>query len=93
MLPEILFAVVFKDFLGKAIAANYTELVPVMLTNFHALGARMSIKIHYLFSHLGKFSKIFGDVSEEHGDRFPRDIKLIERYPGRWDSHMMVDYC
>ena len=57
-----------------------------MLTNFQALGARMSIKIHYLFSHLG-------EVSEEQGERFHQAIKNMEmRYQGRWDSRMMSDY-
>ncbi|KAM4040625.1 uncharacterized protein ACNLHF_011913 [Anomaloglossus baeobatrachus] len=35
-----------------------------------------------------------GDVSEEQGKRFHQYIKTMEeRYQGRWDSHMMADYC
>ena len=42
---------VVKEFLGKNKADNYQELVEMMLTNFQALKARMSINVHYLFSH------------------------------------------
>ena len=54
----------------------------------------MSIKLHYLFSHLDYFPANLGDVGEEQGKRFHRDIKvMVERYQGRWDTYMMSDYC
>ena len=56
---------VAKELLGKTKAAKYKELVQVMLSNFHALEARMSIKLYYLFNRLNKFSKNLGDLSEE----------------------------
>ena len=35
-----------------------------------------------------------GDVSDEQGERFHQDIKVMEeRYQGRWDIKMMADYC
>ena len=75
-------------------APNYAELVQDMLNNFKNLGANMSIKLHYLHSHLDRFSENLGDLSEEQGERFHQDIKIMEeRYQGRWDSHMMADYC
>ena len=45
----------------------------MMLTKFHGLRARMSIKIHYFFD---KFPENVGDVSEEQGKRFSQNIKL-----------------
>ncbi|KAF2351930.1 hypothetical protein FHG87_017314, partial [Trinorchestia longiramus] len=58
------------------------------------LRCRMSIKIHFLHSHLHNFKENLGDVSEEQGEHFHQDIKTMEeRYQGRWDSHMMADYC
>ena len=34
-----------------------------------------------------------GDVSEEHGEQFHRDIKEMEqRYVGHWKANMMGDY-
>ena len=85
---------VVKEFLGKTKTDCYQDIVKQMLTNFQALGARMSIKIHYLFSHLGRFPENLGEVSEEQGERFHQAIKNLKmRYQGRWDSRMMSDYC
>ena len=54
----------------------------------------MSIKVHYLHSHLDHFSKNLGDLSEEQGERFHQDIRVMEeRYQGRWDATMLADYC
>ena len=54
----------------------------------------MSIKLHYLQSHLDLFPDNLGVVSEEQGKKFHQDIKVMEdRYQGRWDSHRMSDYC
>ena len=85
---------VVREFLGNTKASNYRYLVDVMLRNFQAFGLRMSIKLHYLFSHLDYFPENLGDVSEEHGEGFHQDIKMMEeRYQGRLDAHMMSDYC
>ena len=65
----------------------------VMLQNFQALGARMSIKLHYLFSHLDYFPETLGDVREEQRERLHHDIRTMEgRYQGCWGSHMMAGY-
>ena len=80
--------------LGNHKALNYVELVENMLTKYQEMGANMSIKIHFLHSHLDRFSENLSDFSEEQGERFHQDIKVMEeRYQGRWDRHMMVDYC
>ena len=83
-----------KEFLGKPKADCYQDIVKQMLTNFQALRARMSIKILHLFSHLGRFPENLCDVSKEQSERFHQAIKNMKmRYQGRWDSHMMSDYC
>ena len=88
------YVLVIREFPGNTKASNYRNLVNVMLQNFQALGARMSIKLHYLFSHLDYFPENLGGVSEEQGERFHQDITMMEeRYRGRWDSHMVADYC
>ena len=85
---------VMREFLSNTKSSNYQILVDVMLQNFQALGARMSIKLYYLFSHLDYFTGNLGDVSEEQRERFHQGIRTMEkRYQGRWDVHMMVDYC
>ncbi|KAK5647850.1 hypothetical protein RI129_002742 [Pyrocoelia pectoralis] len=88
------FVMVVKNFLGNHKAENYEELVQQMLLNFKNLGTNMSIKVHFLHSHLDKFPDNLGNFSEEQGERFHQDIKeMEERYQGRWDHHMMADYC
>ena len=85
---------VVREFLCNTKACNYQHLVDLMLRNFQDLGAIMSIKLHYLFSHFDYFPKNLGDASKEQGERFHQDIKIMEkRYQGRWDAHMMSDYC
>ena len=69
---------VVKKFLGKTKASNYQHLMDLMLRNFQALGARMIIKLHYLFSHLDYFPENLGDVTQEKGERFHLDIKIME---------------
>ena len=88
------FVSVVKKFLGNEKAENYKDVVETMLQSYHNLGCNMSITVHFLNSHLGKFPANLGDVSDEHGERFHQDIKVMEeRYQGRLDTHMMADYC
>ena len=60
-----------REFLDNTEASGNQHLVDLMPTNFQALGARMSIKLHYLFSHLHYFPVNLGDVSEEQGGEVP----------------------
>lgn len=88
------FVNVVQNFLGNHKSENYRELVRIMLENFRKLGCHMSIKVHYLHNHLDKFPENLGSYSEEQGERFHQDLKnMEERYQGRWDEHMMADYC
>lgn len=69
-------------------------MVKTMLKNLKSLGCNLSYKLHFLHAHFDHFPENMGDVSEEHGERFHQDIKTMEsRYQGRWDSHMLADYC
>lgn len=88
------FKSVVYNFLGKQKSENYKEIVNDLLKNFKNLGCRMSLKLHFLDSHLDFFPENLGDNSDEQGERFHQDIKEMEnRYQGRWDVHMMADYC
>ena len=83
-----------RNFLGNTKSSNYKELVQELTRSFQVLGCNMSIKMHFLKSHLQSFPANLGDVSDEQGERFHQDIKVMEdRYQGRWDIHMMADYC
>lgn len=53
----------------------------------------MSLKIHFLDSHLDFFPENLGDVSDEHGERFHQQLKEMERrYHGFYNTAMMGDY-
>ena len=70
------------------------HLVSVLLEKYHQLGCNMSLKIHFLHSHLNFFPPSCGAVSDEHGERFHQDILNIEkRYQGECTSTMLADYC
>jgi hypothetical protein len=65
-----------------------------MLDKFKLLGCNMSLKLHFLASHLDYFPPNLGAVGEEQGERFYQDLKDVERrYKGCWDVNMMADYC
>ena len=54
----------------------------------------MSLKIHFLHSHLDFFPESSGAVSDEYGERFDQHISSMEkRYQGKWNCDMLVDYC
>ena len=88
------FVLVVKNFLGNNKARNYAELVNNMLTAFRKLGCNMSIKMHYLFSHMDWFPENLCSMSDEQGERFHQDLKeMATRYQDCWDTDMMADYC
>ena len=59
-----------KDFLGNHKAANYQYVFLDLLTSYKAMGCNMSLKIHFLESHLDFFTENVGEVSGKHGERF-----------------------
>ncbi|GBN95343.1 hypothetical protein AVEN_28517-1 [Araneus ventricosus] len=65
-----------------------------MIKNLKIFGCSMSLKVHFLNSHLDYFPEKLGEVSEEEGERFHQDIKEMKRrYMGKWNLSMTADYC
>lgn len=88
------FRSVCENFLGNHRADNYKELIDELLKSYKKMGCNMSLKIHFLHSHLDSFPKNLGEVSDEHGERFHQEIMAIEhRYHGQWTRNMLADYC
>jgi hypothetical protein len=53
------------------------------------MGVNMSLKIHFLRSHLDFFRKNLGSTSDEQGD-----LKFFgDQHKGFWDESMLGDYC
>ncbi|GBL75996.1 hypothetical protein AVEN_234311-1 [Araneus ventricosus] len=72
----------------------HKTVVQLMLTVYEAQGCKMSLKVHFLHSHIDCFPEHLGAYSEEQGERFHQDVRDIERqYQGRWDVSMLADYC
>ena len=54
----------------------------------------MSIKLHFLHSHLDKVLENLRHVGDEQGERFPLDIKTVKKcHQDGWDRYIMADYC
>lgn len=88
------FKTIVSEFLGNRKIETYEKLVKELLEHYCKMGCRMSLKIHFLHSHLNFFPENLGAVSDEQGERFHQDILTMEqRYQGRWDPAMMGDYC
>ena len=88
------FVRVVKGFLGNKKDEDYKRLIDELLKTYELLGCRMSLKIHFLHSHLKFFPENLGAVSDEQGERFHQDIRTMEtRYQGRWNPSMLGDYC
>ena len=83
-----------KKFLGNHKAENHHQLIQNMLKSYGRMGCRMSLKMHFLHSHLDFFPANLGAVSDEHGERFHQQISIMEnRYQGNFNPNMMGDYC
>lgn len=69
------FILMGKNFLGNKKATNNVELFTPMLTALRNLGCSMSIKMHYLFTHIYLcFPENLGSVSDEQGKRFHQKV-------------------
>ena len=85
---------VVANFLGNHRHEQYADMVDDMLKAYEQLGARMSLKMHFLRSHLDFFSSNLGKVNDEQGERFHLNISVIEgQYQGRFDANMTGDFC
>lgn len=85
---------IVENFLGNYRAPNYVDLVNDFLTKFEKIEANMSLKMHFLKNHLNEFVNNLGVYSDQHGERFHQDIKVMEkRYKGKNYVHMLGDHC
>ena len=82
-----------KDCLANHKAENHQDVVQDPLTSYKAMGSNMSLKIHFLETHLDFFPENLGDVSDVHGERFHPDVMAMEkRYQSEWTSSKVADY-
>jgi len=82
---------VVTGFLGNRRADNQKDLVEELLSSYQKLGCNMSVKIHFLSSHLDFFPENCGSVSDEHGEHLHQDIAVMEgKYKGKWSPQCLL---
>ena len=74
-----MFITVINNFLGKKKLISYKDHVTNMLKAFQKLGCNMTTTVHLMFSLLNRFPDILRDVSNEEGERFLQDMKVMEK--------------
>ena len=77
-------------FLGNRRAVNYKDLVEELLSSYQKMGCNMSVKIHFLSSHLEFFPENCGSVGDEHGESFHQDIAAMEADTRRNGAHQCL---
>ena len=88
------FKQVCSNFLGVHKSNDFEDVVVNLLGNYHKMGCKMSLIVHFLHSHLPFFHENSGAVSDEHGERFHQDIAVVEmRFKGKWSTGMLAEYC
>jgi hypothetical protein len=90
----------FRDvvlkFLGNQKDPNFRRIVRKMLTMFKDLGCSMSLKVHFLASHLDYYPENLGAISEEQGERLHQDIqgngmKVSGKMECKYDGRLLLD--
>ena len=65
---------VVEDFLGYFEAPNYYDLSKQLLKSYEKLGCNVSVKVHFIHSHVNYFPENVEAMIEEQGESF-QDIK------------------
>lgn len=90
----ISFEAVVDGFLGNVRDPNYRQIVADMLENFGEIGTNLTLKMHFLKSHINFFPENLGVFSDEQGERFHQDLSDMEqRFNGRFIPNMLGEYC
>lgn len=85
---------VAANFLGKNRRDDYHAMVQEMLDGFRALNVNMSLKVHFMNSHLDAFAQQLPTESDEQGERFHQVCKPFEQnYKGKSLLSLLSDLC
>ena len=90
----VAFRNVHMNFLSNRKSDDYVVYVEELLSAYKAMGCNMSLKVHFLPSHLDFLPENLRAVSDEHRERFHQDITQFEkRFSGKWNASMLTEYC
>ncbi|GBN84852.1 hypothetical protein AVEN_256417-1 [Araneus ventricosus] len=82
-----------KKLLRKSQSRKLRQIVNNLLKGYKTMGCNMSLKIHFLHSHLEFYPENLGSVSDEHGERFHQDFSNMGAcYQEKWNPKMLADY-
>lgn len=83
---------VINNVLGANRSENWRLFVEQMLTAFKNMKVSMSLKIHFLHFHLGRFGEQSPAESDEHGERFHQVTARLEHwYSGKKLDSLLGD--
>ena len=85
---------VVNDFLWNIKSEKYMEKVNELRAFFELRGVTWALRFCFYLVTLGNSLKTQVMSVTRRDECFHQDIKVMEEcYQGRWDIHMMVDYC
>jgi hypothetical protein len=65
-----------------------------LITSYKKLDCNLSLKTHFLNSHLDSFWINCGAISDKHVECFHQDISAMENiYKGKWSAAKLAIYC
>ena len=73
------FKLLCENFFGNYKSPNYKDLVANLLKSYKNINVNMSLKIHFLQSHLGFLAENLCDVSDEYGEIFHQNIMFFKK--------------
>ena len=69
-----------RNFLGNKKVENYSEIVQELISLYRAMVCNMSLKRHFLHSHLDFSPENMGAISDEHGKKFQAWLIVTSLY-------------
>ena len=69
---------IVEQFLGNVKSPDGKKEVSRMVDSFQKLKCSINLKLHFIDSHVEYFPEYLGDYSEEQGERFHQDIKVMQ---------------
>jgi len=65
-----------------------------LVQSYKTMGCNISLKVHFLDSHLDFFPGNLGALSDGPKEKFPQHISTMEKwYQGKWSPRKLADYC
>ena len=86
--------IIFLFCLGRANPEPFQQKLNRMYQHFESIGVRMSVKMHYLRSHVNLFQSDLKNISDQHGERVHQTIAIFEKRfsHSTYIANMLADF-